>query len=87
MLLGVAGVLLILVFFLFRVGVFVLDRNVFWFQIDPILKSGEIRNINQYRIVHNYVEMMFERDPDRYDKDPKVKRANEILVEYHDSNP
>ncbi|EGG92877.1 hypothetical protein IMCC1989_2334 [gamma proteobacterium IMCC1989] len=67
----------------FRVGYFVLDRNVFGFQINPIVRNGEIKNINQYRIVHNYVEMKFEEDPDTFENNPLMKKLDKMMGEFH----
>ena len=64
-----------------------LDRNVFGFQINPILRRGEIKNINQYRIVHNYIEMVFENDPELFHKDPSIERLNSMMGKYHADHP
>ncbi|ADZ92015.1 hypothetical protein Marme_2790 [Marinomonas mediterranea MMB-1] len=75
---------IIVVFLLFRYGVFVLDRNVFKFQINPILKKGVISNLRDFKIVHNYIEMCFERDPDKFERDPDMKKLDKMMGAYYD---
>jgi len=71
----------------FRVGIFVLDRQVFDFQINPIIRRGEIKNLRQYDIVHNYIEMKFETDPDDFKRNPTIKKLNAMMVRYHEKHP
>lgn len=71
----------------FRVGIFVLDRQVFDFQVNPVIRSGEIKNFRQYDIVHNYIEMKFETDPDGFKTNPTIKKLNEMMVRYHELHP
>jgi len=68
----------------FRAGYFVLDRNVFDFQINPIVRSGKITNINQYRIVHNYIEMKFEENPDKFENNPLMEKLDLMMGEFHE---
>ena len=76
---------LILVLFLgFRSGYFVIDRFVFGFQINPIIRSGEIQTIQQYKIVHNYIEMKFEQDPNEFEKSPEIEKLNKMMVVFHE---
>lgn len=79
----VAGCIL----FGFRSGLIVLDRNVFGFQIDPIIKSGTIANINQYRIVHSYLEMKFEENPDSFESSETITKLNSMMAAFHENNP
>lgn len=67
----------------FQMGYFVLDRNVFGFQISPVLKRGKIENLRQYRIVHNYLEMQFEKSPGHFSNDEIVKKLNSMMSEFH----
>jgi hypothetical protein len=74
--------LLLLVFVLFRFDIIVLDRQVFGFQVNPILRRGRIRNIREYKIMHNYIEMLFERDPDLFNESPDTARLNTLMNAY-----
>lgn len=76
----------VVIYLLFRFGIVVLDRKVFNFQVDPILSRGRIRNIREYKIMHNYIEMLFERDPDGFNGSSDTKKLNEIMNTYHDEN-
>jgi len=78
--------LLLAVFALFRFGVIVLDRHVFGFQVNPILRRGKIRNIREYKIMHNYIEMLFERDPELFDQSPDTAKLNSLMNAYHSEN-
>ncbi|MCH8499073.1 MAG: hypothetical protein LAT63_11390 [Marinobacter sp.] len=78
--------LLLVVFGLFRFGVIVLDRQVFGFQINPILRRGKIRNIREYKIMHNYIEMLFERDPELFNQSPDTAKLNSLMNAYHIEN-
>lgn len=71
--------LLLLTFGLFRFGVIVLDRKVFDFQVKPILNRGKIRNIREYRVMHNYIEMLFERDPELFNQNPETAKLNSMM--------
>ena len=82
----VFGAILICIWFGFRAGYFVLDRNVFNFQINPILRKGKISSLNQYRIVHNYLEMKFEQDPNAFENSEIITRLNSMMVKYHEKN-
>lgn len=79
-------VLAIVILLLFKFGVIFLDRNVFCFQVNPILKRGEIRNIREYRIIHNYIEMLFEKDPDGFNQSPNTKNMNIMINVYYSEN-
>ena len=72
---------------LFRLGFIVLDRNVFGFQVKPILKRGSIKNIREYTIMHNYIEMLYEKDPESFSQSANSERLNSMLNEYHNRNP
>ena len=76
----------ITLFLLFRFGVIVLDRNVFGFQVNPILKRGIIRNSREYRVMHNYIEMLFEQDPDNFNQNPNTEKLNSMMNVYHSEN-
>jgi len=78
--------LAILVFLLFRYGVFVIDRKVFDFQASPIIKRGVIRNIREYRIMHNYIEMLFEKDPNGSSSNHDSKKLDSMMSAYHSEN-
>jgi hypothetical protein len=77
-------ILAIIAYLLFRSGVIVLDRKVFQFQIDPVLERGEIANLRDYKIVHNFIEMMFDRDPDLFEKCPKIRKLNGMMNRFHE---
>ncbi len=76
----------VVIYLLFRFGVVVLDRKVFDFQVDPILSRGRIRNIREYKIMHNYIEMLFERDPDGFNENSDTAKLNKMMNAYHDEN-
>ena len=76
----------VVIYLLFRFGIVVLDRKVFNFQIDPILSRGRIRNIREYKIMHNYIEMLFERDPDGFNESSDTIKLNKMMNTYHDEN-
>lgn len=78
--------LLVVVFALLRLGVIVLDRHVFGFQVNPILRRGKIRSIREYKIMHNYIEMLFERDPELFNQNPETARLNSLMNAYHSEN-
>ena len=76
--------LILLLFLGFRSGYFVIDRFVFGFQINPIIRSGEIQTIQQYKIVHNYIEMKFEQDPNEFENSPEIEKLNKMMVVFHE---
>ncbi len=80
----VITVFMAVVFLLFKQGLIVLDRNVFKFQIDPVLKRGKITNRRDYKIVHNFIEMSYDKDPDSAEQFPKVKKLNDMMAKFHD---
>ena len=71
--------LLLVTFLLFKFGVIVLDRKVFGFQVNPILHRGKIRNLREYRVMHNYIEMLFEQDPELFNQSPKTAKLNSMM--------
>jgi hypothetical protein len=79
-------VFFVVIYLLFRFGVVVLDRKVFDFQINPILSRGRIRNIREYKVMHNYIEMLFERDPDGFTENSDTTKLNKMMNKYHDEN-
>lgn len=79
-------VLFVVIYLLFRFGIVVLDRKVFNFQIDPILSRGKIKNIREYKIMHNYIEMLFERDPDEFHESSDTTKLNKMMNAYHNEN-
>jgi hypothetical protein len=76
----------VVIYLLFRSGIVVLDRKVFNFQVDPILSRGRIRNIREYKVMHNYIEMLFEQDPDGFNENSNTTKLNKMMNEYHDEN-
>ena len=79
-------VILVVLYLLFKEGFVVLDRKVFGFQINPIVKRGEIRNIREYKIMHNYIEMLFEQNPDKFEKSSETSKMNKMMNLYHEKN-
>ena len=77
---------IVIVFLLMRAGVIVLDRNVFEFQSKPIINRGEIRNIREYKVIHNYIEMRFEKDPIGFESRQETKKLNKLMNDYHANN-
>jgi hypothetical protein len=76
----------VVIYLLFRFGIVVLDRKVFDFQIDPILRRGRIRNIREYKIMHNYIEMLFERDSGGFNESSDTTKLRRMMNTYHDEN-
>ncbi len=64
----------------------VLDRNVFYFQVSHIIKRQRINNLREYRAMHNYIEMLFERDPDSFETNPKLRLLNKMMGDYDSAN-
>lgn len=75
---------IIVIFLSLRSGYLVIDRYVFGFQINPIIRSGEIKTVRQYRIVHNYIEMKFEQDHSDFETSPEIEQLNSMMVKYHE---
>ena len=72
---------------LMRFGFIVFDRHVFDFQVQPIIKADKVTNIREYKIIHEYLEMSFERDPDKFASDPLFVRFDAMLGEYETTYP
>ena len=73
----------IVVLALMKLDFIVFDRNVFYFQISHIERRGEILNTHEYRALLNYVEGLFERDPESFGADPRIEVYNEMLAAFH----
>lgn len=78
--------LIAFVFTLFRFGFFVIDRNVFDFQINPIIRKGKISNLRDYKVVHNFIEQTFEKDPRLMENNPKIDVCNKLMADFHKKN-
>ncbi|CCN34753.1 exported hypothetical protein [Vibrio nigripulchritudo SO65] len=81
-----AMLMMLCVFLAFRFGFIVLDRCVFEFQLTPILKRGEIANLREYSVVHQYIEMKFEQDSESFQESEKIDRLNEIISNFDSQN-
>lgn len=84
-------IIAIVVFTLFiiamRYGYIVFDRYVFDFQINPIIRADRINNLREYRIVHEFIEMSFEQNLQKFASDPLFDRLDVMLGEYEKNNP
>ena len=80
----IVGISILLI--LMRHGYIVFDRAVFDFQINPILNKGRIDNLRDYRVVHNYIEQTFEKDPDLMENNPKIDLCNEMMGDFHENS-
>jgi len=69
---------------LMKYGYIVFDRNVFYFQVSHIIERGKINNIREYKVMHNYIEMLFERDAHEFNKNPAVDKLNLMMNEFHE---
>jgi uncharacterized membrane protein len=72
---------------LMRFGYVVFDRQVFDFQINPIIESGKVTNLREYTIVHEYIEMNFESDPDKFSNNPLMEQLDAMLGTYEKNYP
>ncbi len=72
---------------LMRFGFIVFDRHVFDFQVQPIIKADKVTNIREYKIIHEYIEMSFEKDADKFASDPLFVRLDSMLGEYETTYP
>ncbi|EGU58832.1 hypothetical protein VINI7043_03296, partial [Vibrio nigripulchritudo ATCC 27043] len=52
----------------------------------PILKRGEIANLREYSVVHQYIEMKFEQDSESFQESEKIDRLNEIISNFDSQN-
>ncbi|AOW76896.1 hypothetical protein A3Q34_08530 [Colwellia sp. PAMC 20917] len=78
--------IIVLLFLSFKFGYIVLDRKVFRFQVSHILKRGRINNIREYRVIHNYIEMLFENDPDSFEVNPSLPLLNKMMNDFGGTN-
>ena len=67
-------------------GYIVFDRCVFGFQINRVLKNKEIKNLLDYKIVHNFIEQTFDRNPDDMDNNKKIDLCNKMMMDYENKN-
>ena len=72
---------------LMRFGYIVFDRQVFDFQIEPIIESGKVTNLREYTIVHEYIEMNFENDPDKFSNNQLMEQLEAMLRTYEKNHP
>lgn len=72
---------------LMRFGYIVFDRQVFDFQIEPIIESGKVTNLREYTIVHEYIEMNFENNPDKFSNNQLMKQLEAMLRTYEKNHP
>jgi hypothetical protein len=78
--------IILLLLLLFKFGYIVLDRKIFRFQVSHILKRGRINNIREYRVIHNYIEMLFEIDPDTFEVNPSLPLLNKMMNDFGGTN-
>jgi hypothetical protein len=83
----VLGLLISVAWVSMRFGYIVFDRCVFDFQINPVLDSGVINNLREYDIVHQYVEMKFEENPDDFERDADINKLDSMMGRYREKNP
>ena len=77
-------VVIVLVLVLIRFNYIVIDGYVIWWQVEPILRRGVLKNAREYRAILYYVEQVFSSGGfDRTEERALVERLNRLLSDYH----